>query len=154
VLEAAPTQEAATVAATTNDTPWTESGFNSVWDRFKDKLEEDGKIGSHLTIHGLRHTLGEMLAESEASLDAIRRTLGQKTLAMAQHYSERAKKRSAVRRAVEKMVPLGTRECPTWLRRKLTFSYLKEISGAQGRNRTTDTAIFSRMLYQLSYLGV
>ncbi len=23
----------------------------------------------------------------------------------------------------------------------------------QGRNRTTDTAIFSRMLYQLSYLG-
>ena len=25
--------------------------------------------------------------------------------------------------------------------------------GAQGRNRTTDTAIFSRVLYQLSYLG-
>jgi hypothetical protein len=28
------------------------------------------------------------------------------------------------------------------------------FNGAQGRNRTTDTAIFSRMLYQLSYLGV
>ena len=28
------------------------------------------------------------------------------------------------------------------------------MNGAQGRNRTTDTAIFSRMLYQLSYLGV
>src|ERR1700740_778360 len=27
-------------------------------------------------------------------------------------------------------------------------------TGAQGRNRTTDTAIFSRMLYQLSYLGI
>ena len=27
-------------------------------------------------------------------------------------------------------------------------------NGAQGRDRTTDTAIFSRMLYQLSYLGV
>ena len=26
--------------------------------------------------------------------------------------------------------------------------------GAQGWNRTSDTAIFSRMLYQLSYLGV
>ena len=25
--------------------------------------------------------------------------------------------------------------------------------GARGRNRTSDTAIFSRMLYQLSYLG-
>ena len=28
-----------------------------------------------------------------------------------------------------------------------------KANGAQGRNRTTDTAIFSRMLYQLSYLG-
>ena len=28
-----------------------------------------------------------------------------------------------------------------------------EFDGAQGRDRTTDTAIFSRMLYQLSYLG-
>ena len=28
-----------------------------------------------------------------------------------------------------------------------------EENGAQGRNRTTDTAIFNRMLYQLSYLG-
>ena len=29
----------------------------------------------------------------------------------------------------------------------------EEKNGAQGRNRTTDTAIFNRMLYQLSYLG-
>ena len=28
------------------------------------------------------------------------------------------------------------------------------MNGAQGRDRTTDTAIFSRMLYQLSYLGM
>ena len=28
-----------------------------------------------------------------------------------------------------------------------------EANGAQGRDRTTDTAIFNRMLYQLSYLG-
>ena len=27
------------------------------------------------------------------------------------------------------------------------------MNGAQGRDRTADTAIFSRMLYQLSYLG-
>ena len=30
---------------------------------------------------------------------------------------------------------------------------LKERNGAQGRNRTTDTVIFSHVLYQLSYLG-
>ena len=34
------------------------------------------------------------------------------------------------------------------------LSYFSLLDGAQGRNRTTDTAIFSRMLYQLSYLGV
>ncbi len=28
------------------------------------------------------------------------------------------------------------------------------MRGAQGRNRTTDTGIFSPLLYQLSYLGV
>jgi hypothetical protein len=28
-----------------------------------------------------------------------------------------------------------------------------EANGAQGRNRTTDTVIFSHVLYQLSYLG-
>ena len=29
----------------------------------------------------------------------------------------------------------------------------QEENGAQSWNRTSDTAIFSRMLYQLSYLG-
>ena len=28
-----------------------------------------------------------------------------------------------------------------------------KIGGAQGRNRTTDTRIFSPLLYRLSYLG-
>ena len=32
-------------------------------------------------------------------------------------------------------------------------SNINYLYGAQGRDRTTDTAIFSRMLYQLSYLG-
>ena len=30
---------------------------------------------------------------------------------------------------------------------------LADLFGAQGRNRTTDTVIFSHVLYQLSYLG-
>ena len=30
---------------------------------------------------------------------------------------------------------------------------LIEAKGAQGRNRTSDTVIFSHVLYQLSYLG-
>ena len=31
--------------------------------------------------------------------------------------------------------------------------YTREKDGAEGRNRTADTTIFSRMLYRLSYLG-
>jgi hypothetical protein len=33
------------------------------------------------------------------------------------------------------------------------WSKVKEIGGGQGRNRTTDTRIFSPLLYQLSYLA-
>ena len=36
---------------------------------------------------------------------------------------------------------------------KEIYEWILGVSGAQGRDRTTDTAIFSRMLYQLSYLG-
>jgi hypothetical protein len=38
--------------------------------------------------------------------------------------------------------------------KKNSKNRLEKANGAQGRNRTTDTAIFSRMLYQLSYLGI
>ncbi len=43
---------------------------------------------------------------------------------------------------------------PLWLHLAfLPLSPALGALGAQGRDRTTDTAIFSRMLYQLSYLG-
>ena len=38
-------------------------------------------------------------------------------------------------------------------RLRVSGSAHQQKSGAQGRDRTADTAIFSRMLYQLSYLG-
>src|ERR1700758_549608 len=44
--------------------------------------------------------------------------------------------------------------CPIDERGRTMKNAGERKNGAQGRNRTTDTAIFSRMLYQLSYLGV
>lgn len=44
--------------------------------------------------------------------------------------------------------------CPIDERGRTIKNAGEHSNGAQGRNRTTDTAIFSRMLYQLSYLGV
>ena len=35
----------------------------------------------------------------------------------------------------------------------VTWGYSGRLNGAQGRTRTTDTRIFSPLLYQLSYLG-
>ena len=35
----------------------------------------------------------------------------------------------------------------------VTITNLLKNNGAQGRDRTTDTVIFSHVLYQLSYLG-
>lgn len=41
------------------------------------------------------------------------------------------------------------------LRTAKTCKYcVKELNGAQSRNRTSDTAIFNRLLYRLSYLGI
>src|SRR6266404_5572725 len=49
---------------------------------------------------------------------------------------------------------VGQRNAPTILNALYNKDAMRvESTGAQGRNRTTDTAIFSRMLYQLSYLG-
>ena len=38
--------------------------------------------------------------------------------------------------------------------KKLRRTAFIQQDGAQGRNRTTDTVIFSHVLYQLSYLGI
>ena len=41
-----------------------------------------------------------------------------------------------------------------WQQIRLILGQLIVFSGGQGRNRTTDTRIFSPLLYQLSYLAV
>ena len=54
-------------------------------------------------MHGLRHTLGTRLREAGADLDDIRRILRQKTLVMAQHYSETADTSRKAREVVAKL---------------------------------------------------
>ena len=41
--------------------------------------------------------------------------------------------------------PIQLKSCNSW--------YWNSLEGGEGRNRTVDTTIFSRMLYQLSYLA-
>ena len=103
----APHHDAITIAATTNGTPWTITGFNSTFIKAIAKLTHSGKVDPGLTFHGLRHTCGTLLVEAGFDIDTVRRWLGQRTLAMAIHYSETA---DTVQEVVGKFDPLGSKK--------------------------------------------
>jgi integrase len=109
LLATARQHDAITLAATTAGTPWTESGFNSSFIKAIARLKRDGRIGEGLTFHGLRHTVGTLLVEAGYDLDTVRRWLGQKTLAMAIHYSETANTSQRMSDVLTKFDPLGSK---------------------------------------------
>lgn len=109
LLATAPRHDAITIAATTKGTPWTESGFNSSFIKSMANLKRAGKIGEGLTFHGLRHTVGTLLIEAGYDIDTVRRWLGQKTLAMAIHYSETADTSNRMSQMIKKFDPLGSK---------------------------------------------
>ncbi|MGM4872896.1 tyrosine-type recombinase/integrase [Bradyrhizobium sp. 956_D2_N1_5] len=109
ILAVSPHHNAITIAATTSATPWTESGFNSSFIKAMAALKKVGKIGQGLTFHGLRHTVGTLLIEAGYDIDTVRRWLGQKTLAMAIHYSHSADTSEKMREVVGRLDPLGSK---------------------------------------------
>ena len=68
-----------------------------------------GLVGDGLTFQGLRHTVGILLIEAGADIDTVRRWLGQKTLAMAIHYSETADASAKMQRLIGTLDPLETK---------------------------------------------
>lgn len=109
ILASAPKHAAITVAATTHGTPWTESGFNSSFIKAIAGLKNKGKVGDGLTFHGLRHTVGTLLIEAGFDIDTVRRWLGQKTLAMAIHYTQTADTSRRMIDVIAKLDPLGSK---------------------------------------------
>lgn len=110
LLAEAPLQDAVTIAATTNGTPWSVSGFNSTFIKAIAKLEKAGRVEPGLTFHGLRHTCGTLLVEAGFDIDSVRRWLGQKTLAMAIHYTETADTSVRMQGMMKKFDPLGSKK--------------------------------------------
>jgi len=90
ILSEAPAHDATTIAATSRGLPWSESGFNTAFQRLIGKLEEEKRVDAGLTMHGLRHTLATRLKEAGASDESIADLLGQDSLSMARHYSRDA----------------------------------------------------------------
>jgi integrase len=109
LLKTLPKHDAVTVAATTYGKPWTVSGFNSSFIKAIAKLQREGFVEAGLTFHGLRHTCGTLLIEAGFDIDTVRRWLGQKTLAMAIHYSQTADTSERMRGMMERFDPLGSK---------------------------------------------
>ena len=89
-LASEPKHSAMTLCANSYGKPWTVSGFRASWRPIRVELEEAGKVQPGLTLKGLRHTVATILREMGKDYSAIAEMLGQKTEAMAKHYSRRA----------------------------------------------------------------
>jgi len=126
ILSEAAEHDAITIAATTNGTPWTVTGFNSSFIKAIAKLSRGGKIEPGLTFHGLRHTCGTLLVEAGFDIDTVRRWLGQKTLAMAIHYSETASAADRMQDVIKKFDPLGSKK------RTEVSNSARKVSNASG----------------------
>lgn len=95
--EAAQNRRAVTVVTNQSGASYTGNGFRALFFRLIRKLEVQGKVGAGLTFHGLRHTAGKMLDEAGCDTRTIAAVLGQRSEAMARHYSEEGDRR---RRAI------------------------------------------------------
>lgn len=89
-LARAPNHIAMTLCANSRGRPWTTSGLHSSWAKVRKRLEVAGLVQPGLTPKGLRHTVATILREMGKDYATIASMLGQKTEAMAKHYSRRA----------------------------------------------------------------
>jgi integrase len=89
-LDALFPHDATTLLVNSRGRPWTIGGFCSSVFKFLGKLEEQGKVGPGLTIHGLRHTCGTRMRELGFDKDTIADMLGQEDPGMAEWYARDA----------------------------------------------------------------
>jgi integrase len=93
--------------------PYTQTGFQTMFFGLLRRLKAEGKIGEGLSFHGLRHTVGNRLAEAGCDTRTIAAMLGQRTTAMAEHYSRAADRKHLVREAVTKLERNGRQKRKT-----------------------------------------
>lgn len=99
ILDAAP-RIGETIVAGPDGRPWAEGTLRANFRDLIRRLEDEGRIAKGLTFHGLRSTNATRLADAGADVRAIQAELGQRTAAMALHYSRRADMRRAAETAV------------------------------------------------------
>lgn len=103
-LARAPQHNAITILATSSGRPWASSdsvggGIRKLFGR----LVAEGKVQPGLTIHGLRHTVGHELADAGCTDEEIAAWLAHTSTATAKIYTEGAKRKRSMRRAVARL---------------------------------------------------
>lgn len=102
ILDAAPRISPVIVVGARGQ-PFTQSGFQRRFFGLVRRLVEERKVEPGLSFHGLRHTLGTLLAEDGNDLRTIAAVLGQRTTAMADHYSRTAERRHLAAAAITRL---------------------------------------------------
>ena len=103
-------------------------------------------------VHDLKHTFGRRLRAAGVSFEDRQDLLGHKSGRITTHYS--GAELSNLVEAAEKACQVRSRKSPAWEWNKLLdVTQAVEKIGGQEWNRTTDTRIFSPLLYRLSYLA-
>jgi integrase len=80
---------------------YTENGFQGSFFKLIRKLTKENKVKPGLTFHGLRHFVATKLADEGADSKTIASVLGQKTVQMAEHYSEQFDRKKRARAGAE-----------------------------------------------------
>ncbi|MCG7493067.1 tyrosine-type recombinase/integrase [Thalassobius sp. Cn5-15] len=90
IIQGIEPHEAPTLLANSRGASWTYSGVAASWHTFRQRMVEAGHPVKPLTLKALRHTLATSLREEGIDERSIADVLGQKTPAMARHYSRNA----------------------------------------------------------------
>jgi integrase len=102
ILDATP-RVSPNVVVSTLGKPYKAEVLRAQFFPFIRRLIEEGKVQPGLSFHGLRHTLGTVLAEAGCDAPTIAAVLGQESTTMAEHYSKTARRHHLAGAAIERI---------------------------------------------------
>ena len=99
ILDATP-KTVTFVVINTRGKPYAETGFQTMFHRYREEMLKAGKIGASLTFHGLRHTVATKLAEAGADDKTIAAITGHKSMSQIRRYTRTASQKRRATAAI------------------------------------------------------
>lgn len=82
---------------------WTEDGFRASFFKIIRALVKEEKVGTGLSVHGLRHTLGRDVVDAGGDSRDVAAAIGDTSSAMGDHYSREADRRARAKKNVTRL---------------------------------------------------